>query len=57
MFLCDKCHNEANHLIPFQSFGRCEDCGRTATCIDCKRVGCKPPVRKITAKGPSTRKE
>jgi hypothetical protein len=38
MFLCEKCHEQANcdtiHL--FRSLGRCEYCYMTTYCFDCK---------------------
>lgn len=42
MFLCLECHKKVEHPnkeieeIPFgMSYGRCEDCGKTAPCVDC----------------------
>ena len=41
MFLCNKCHKD--NLIKkckifhlFESFGKCEICGKTEICIECK---------------------
>jgi hypothetical protein len=42
MFLCDTCHDPQNHLPYFRSQGKCEGCGRTASCIDCHRASCEP---------------
>lgn len=43
MFLCDDCHNPANHVGLFRSRGPCEGCGKVAACIDCHLRNCMPP--------------
>lgn len=48
MFLCDRCHDVSRHIVTlFQSLGRCEECGRTAPCIDCQNLVCPPPTKKV----------
>lgn len=44
MFLCPDCHNANGGCLHFSSsYGKCEDCGKTADCIDCKSHKTKPP--------------
>lgn len=35
MFLCDKCHDPEKCWGMSRSYGRCEMCAQTASCIDC----------------------
>lgn len=54
MFVCDDCHDERCGMTIIEemmrSRGRCEDCGKSAACLDCqgyKHLPPKPPVHKI----------
>jgi hypothetical protein len=41
MFMCEKCHEKDKNcnwpmFLHMQSYGRCEICGKTEGCADCK---------------------
>ena len=48
-FLCNECHKASGctfpHMVP--SYGRCESCGKTGDCVDCKpaKVQSAPGVK------------
>lgn len=45
MLLCNKCHRDRGCVHFVGSYGRCEGCGKTAACVDCKVHHAKnPPV-------------
>lgn len=47
MFVCDDCHDErCGYTIieeMMRSGGRCEGCGKSAACLDCKGYRYLPP--------------
>ena len=51
MFLCSKCHAKERctdfHFV--RAYGRCEDCGKTDDCVDCKFYRHRP-VQRTTKK-------
>lgn len=46
MFCCPSCHDLRKHEFEmFRSYGRCEMCGKTRSCIDCHLNDCNPPKK------------
>jgi formate-dependent nitrite reductase cytochrome c552 subunit len=49
MFLCEECHDNERCFHFSGSYGRCEDCGKTAGCVDCHNPDAPAPRKRKPA--------